>query len=191
MTLARRLAINPALLAATAVGVVLLDQWTKHLVVHRLPVDSRHEIIPNILYLVHVVNKGAAWGLLHGRMNLLALISLVVFVLLIVYFRKFAERVWERELALAALLGGIFGNLIDRLNLIARPSGRVGVVDFISVQYASRGWEYPAFNVADAGICVGVAVYCLSCWLRPAPEPAAKPAVKRPWRAAFRDWLTP
>jgi signal peptidase II len=192
VTLARKLAIRPELLAAAAAGVVLLDQWTKYLVVSRMPVGARHELIRDILFLVHVVNKGAAWGMMHGRMNVLALISIAVFVLLVVYFRRFTERVGERELALALLLGGIGGNLIDRLDLIPRPSGMVGVVDFISVQYVPRQWEYPSFNVADSAICVGVATYCLSCWLRRLPEPAAaKPAAKRDWRQVLRDWLLP
>ncbi len=178
-------------LVPLALLVTILDQWTKYLITSRLPLDHKREVIHNFFYIVHVVNTGAAWGILRGRPGILAVISLAVLIIIIVWFRKLTTAYLERELAMALLLGGIAANLIDRLNLIARPSAVVGVVDFISFQYVPRGWEYPAFNVADMAITIAVFTYCISSFIRPEkPGPKKKPE-KKSWRESIIDLLRP
>ena len=150
---------------------IILDQVTKHYISSTMPLHDQKEIIQDIFYIVHVVNYGAAWGILSGKLNFLALVSITFFIFGIVKFKYLTEGVREREWAFALLLGGVFGNFIDRVNLIPRPSGVVGVVDFISFQYRPKGWQYPAFNVADMAICIGVGIYLLSSFCRKPVSP--------------------
>lgn len=192
--------------------VLFLDQYTKELIDKHLPIEevtferdgkryvgTRYlarqeiEIIPKIFYVVHVVNKGAAWGIFHGRTNLLSLISLVAVVGMAVFFSRICEGFYERSIALGLLMGGTLGNLVDRMGLVERRSAIRGVVDFISFQYKPMKWEYPSFNIADSAICVGVAILMISMFLRPDKNgeraPFAEKIVKR-WHA-FRNNPTP
>jgi signal peptidase II len=140
--------------------VLGLDHWTKHLVIRAWPEPGpafRREIIPGFFSLVHYRNRGAAWGILSNQTFLLAIISIVVFALMIVYFRRLTEDWPERALALGAVLGGVVGNMLDRLF-------RKEVVDFLLFYW--RDHAFPAFNVADSAITCGIAVFVISSFLR-------------------------
>ncbi len=189
-------------------SVILLDQATKWIISVKMPIREVSEqvegvryyhyeyiktpksidppgpivVIPGFFYIVHVVNKGAAWGIFHGRMGLLTLISLVASVIMLIYFHRICEGYKERVIGMGLLIGGTIGNLIDRMNLIPRPSGIRGVVDFLS--FHGEKWEYPAFNIADAGICIGVAILCLSTFVRPEKE-NDKPSLYHRLKARF------
>lgn len=143
-------------------GVAGADQLSKWLVEQHLPAGHGIPVIPGFFTLVHLHNTGAAWSLFTGRMAWLALISLVVLAGMLWYFRQlsggFSERVW----ALGLIYGGIAGNLVDRVC-------RSGVVDFLA--FNLFGYPWPAFNVADSAICVGVAIYIASSFFRPEPAP--------------------
>ena len=140
--------------------IVLIDQLTKYLVVHsqNLAFGGRIEIIPNFFYLVHVRNTGAAWGIFTGQTSLLSLISIVVFVMLAIWYPKVTGNIRERCYAVTLMMGGIGGNLIDRIF-------RKSVVDFLSFSYKSIEW--PSFNVADSAICIGVGIFSISSYLYP------------------------
>lgn len=143
-------------LASIASLVVLFDQITKWLVVRAIAVDQPTVVIDGFFQLVNWRNTGAAWGMLQGYNGVLALVSVVTVVALILFRRSLG--VGQSGLCaatIALIIGGIIGNLIDRV--------RVGsVIDFLDFYIGDHHW--PAFNVADSAICIGVALYVIASW---------------------------
>lgn len=142
--------------------LVILDQITKSLVVGNLPVHSSEALIEGFLNLVHVRNRGMAFGMLNGLSTnaasyILAAVSVIAVVVIILYALKYSDGSRTTIFALSLILGGAAGNLIDRLRL-----GEV--IDFIDFFIGSYHW--PAFNVADSGITVGTFLIVLSHLLR-------------------------
>ena len=135
-----------------------LDQLTKHLVVSHIDKFTRIHVIPGFFDLTYITNPGAAFGIFAGKGYMLLAVSVLVFVLLILFFRVITEGWSERILAVSLILSGIVGNSIDRVF-------RGEVVDFLRVYY--KNWEWPSFNVADSCICVGVFIYILSVLVHP------------------------
>ena len=141
---------------AIAGGVFLIDQSTKAWAVRRLRLGQDISVIPGFLNLAYAQNTGVAFSMLddHGDTGRwgLSIVAMVAAVLVIYFFWR-TPRTDDRILgALAMLLAGIAGNVVDRL--------RLGfVVDFIDVQFGQ--WHYPTFNVADAAICVGAGLLIL------------------------------
>ena len=121
---------------------VALDQITKVVVRESLHRGEHWELAPFFRFS-HITNDGAAFGLLDNMNTLLAVTTVVVIVVLVIYY--FAPPIdhWLPRLGLALILGGALGNLLDRLY-----QGRV--TDFINFSH------YPAFNLADSGITLGV-----------------------------------
>jgi signal peptidase II len=141
------------LLPILLVGVAL-DQVTKVLVMLKLPLGSQVPLLPGLLNLVHVHNKGAAFGLMSGwSAEFVWLLFVVVIGLVLVVLGYLLWRLpddhWPAALGYSLVLSGALGNLIDRVRL-----GEV--VDFIDVYWGHYHW--PAFNVADSLVCVGAAV---------------------------------
>jgi len=142
------------LLAAGA--VFMIDQTTKAWAIRRLRFGDDITVIPNFLNFAYAQNTGVAFSMFddHGDAGRWGL-SVVAFIAatLVLYFFWRTPRSDDRILgALALLLAGILGNVIDR--------ARLGfVVDFIDVQFGS--WHYPTFNVADAAICIGAGLLIL------------------------------
>ena len=143
------------ILVIVFVILLVLDQASKLLIERHIPLHQAIEVIPGFFAIAHVENRGAAFGLLAnlpGAGILFVVISLIAIVLIIAYFRWLKEgEVWT-PLCLALVLTGAVGNLIDRFRLGS-------VVDFLDVHY--RGWHWPAFNVADSCITVGVILLAL------------------------------
>ncbi len=127
--------------ALVVLAVVVVDQASKAIVVARIPRGDRDPVFPGV-ELVHVRNRGIAFGLLDGRSVLLTALTLGALALLVAYFALHTTRplLW---LATGLLLGGALGNLLDRLREDA-------VIDFIDLPL------WPAFNVADMAITAGV-----------------------------------
>ncbi|MBU0460412.1 MAG: signal peptidase II [Nanoarchaeota archaeon] len=117
--------------------VISLDQLTKYLIVQFKPNFNL-----GLLTIRFIQNTGAGFGILKGQTILLGLVSLVVALGVIFYYKKIPKEKTIQVLW-AVFLGGVIGNLIDRL-------GRKFVVDFIDFSF------WPAFNLADA--CISVAV---------------------------------
>jgi signal peptidase II len=140
--------------------LVLVDQVTKWISVLALappPAGAGKTIVllPGVFQLRYAENTGAAFSIFTGRVNFLALVSLVASGFLVWWWRKVppSER-WGRG-ALVLILGGAVGNLIDRV--------RLGyVIDMFDAFIGS--YDYPVFNVADSLICVGVAVLLVRAW---------------------------
>jgi len=159
------------LLWLLSIVVLVLDQMTKAWIVSQMPLGTYGAapgtitVIENFFYLVHVGNTGAAWSMMSGKSTLLA--GLAAITLLGIYFwrRVLALREKWVQLSFGLLCGGIVGNLIDRI-----AYGHV--VDFLDFHFGS--YVYPTFNVADSGICVGVAIYLIYS-LRHPPEEPLKP----------------
>jgi signal peptidase II len=139
----------------TVVTLVLLavDQWTKHLVHEGFKWGESRPVIDHLFSLTYVRNTGAAFGLFHRapawfREPFFIVVPVVaLFIIAFVLYRLDSRQkltVW----ALSLIVGGAAGNLIDRM--------RFGfVVDFLDFYWKDYHW--PAFNVADAAIVVGVA----------------------------------
>ena len=140
-----------------AAVVVVLDQITKLIVLDRLSPGVPVAVVQGFVALTLVMNPGLAFGLLSGIpagwrwiVGLLSLVALVV--LLRVALRILPSGGWREQSAIGLIFGGAVGNLIDRTRFGA-------VVDFVDVYY--RDWHWPAFNVADSAITVGVAALAL------------------------------
>ena len=148
-----------AVLASTAVGIVLIDQVTKAWAVAYLQprIESGEGslyIIDPLLRLTYVENTGAAWGMGAGHTWIFTIVAVVVGVVIVRFARTITSRAWA--LALGGLLGGLLGNLIDRLTRPPGP-GLGSVVDFIGLP------NFPVFNVADITItCSAVAMIILA-----------------------------
>ncbi len=130
------------------------DQLTKAWIAARLPYGSYGPdgivVMRGFINLVHVGNTGAAWSLFTGRSVVLAVLAGATLVAIFLGRRALGLRYLGTQICFGLLCGGILGNLADRL--------RVGhVIDFIDVHFGS--YIYPTFNVADSGICVGVALF--------------------------------
>ncbi|MFQ5847103.1 MAG: signal peptidase II [Candidatus Methylomirabilales bacterium] len=137
-----------------ALTIVVLDQLSKFFVQGMLLLGQIIPVIPSFFNLTYVLNPGAAFGFLAGapaavRNPFFTAIS-VLAVLFILYYRSQHRHMrLLPSLALACILGGAVGNLIDRLRLGM-------VVDFLDFYYGTYHW--PAFNLADSAITVGVAL---------------------------------
>lgn len=134
-----------------AVVLVVLDQWTKWIVVRDMELGERISLVDPYLGILSHRNRGAAWGMLEGQMWLFFIITTIVIVGILYYFHKHAQNEPLFQLGLMVLLGGAIGNFIDRLF-------RGEVVDFIDVLIPVINYEFPIFNVADAALTVGVVI---------------------------------
>jgi signal peptidase II len=153
---------------ALAVVIIALDQFTKWLVQRQIFPGDEINIIPGFFNLAHRANTGAAWSLFTGNNFFLAGIALIALVVLYLSRRHFGVHRILGQIAFGLIFGGIIGNLTDRL----LPS-RHAVVDFLHFYMARRGtaavWDFPAFNVADSAICIGVAIIFLINWRNEQP----------------------
>jgi signal peptidase II len=145
-------------------AVVVLDQVTKLAALDRLMPGVAVPVVNGLLSLTLVMNTGLAFGLLAGLPTawrwLVALLSIVALLVLArVAVRVLAAGGWSARLSVALIFGGAVGNLIDRARFGA-------VIDFVDAHY--RGYHWPAFNVADSAITVGVALLALHLMTRPA-----------------------
>lgn len=148
---------NLLVIALASTSTILLDQVSKHLILQSFQPGAVRPVVDGLFNLTLTFNRGAAFGLWSGlppgwREVILALT--ILFALLVVgYFltRSYYQNALS-QIALSMILGGACGNIIDRVRLGA-------VVDFLDVYYGSYHW--PAFNVADSAICIGVGMLLL------------------------------
>ncbi len=146
--------------------VVLLDQATKLLVLAKIPLYHSITVIPGFFNLIHIRNPGGAFGFMaagsQGLRNLLFVgVSIFAMGLIVYFYRGTPKTHAYLASALAMIFGGAVGNLVDRL--------RFGeVVDFLDVYVATYHW--PAFNVADSAITVGITIFIAHLLLGKMPE---------------------
>ncbi|HEY2993815.1 MAG TPA: signal peptidase II [Methylomirabilota bacterium] len=152
---------------ALAGAVVALDQVAKVLALDRLPLGVSVNLVDDLLSFTLVMNPGLAFGLLGSvprawRWVVAALSLVALAVLARVALRVLPDGGWVGRVAIGLIFGGAVGNLIDRARFGA-------VVDFVDVHW--RGWHWPAFNVADSAITIGVALLAMRLITeRTAPE---------------------
>lgn len=138
------------LFGVTALAGVLIDQATKLYIDGSMRLYDSIPVIDNFFQIYYVRNRGAAFSFLSNaswRLPFFIGVSLIAAVVILVAFRKLRDDQSLAQLSLAMIFSGAIGNLIDRVRL-----GEV--IDFIDVHWYRHHW--PAFNVADSLICVGV-----------------------------------
>jgi len=139
--------------------IISLDQFTKHLVTLKFHLGESISLIPGFFSLTYVRNPGAAFGLLAKadpvwRVPFFIIIPLVALIVISFIFRKVGDADLKLSSALSLVIGGAVGNLIDR-------AAYSYVIDFLDFHWGAGGPHFPAFNVADAAICVGVGLLIL------------------------------
>ena len=134
-----------ALSLGVAASVVVLDQLSKLWVRANSP---RMELLPGFLDLVHVENYGSAFGLLANQTFLLIIIPVASLFIILLFLRYLSSATTLGIISIGLILGGAIGNLIDRLRFDC-------VTDFIDVHLHNL-FHWPAFNLADAAITVGI-----------------------------------
>jgi len=159
------------LLAVLLVVIILVDQWTKHLVHTQFNWGESKSIISGFFDLTYVRNQGAAFGLFHQAPPafrdpfFVAVPVIAIFVILFLIFKMVSDSLWS-VIALSLILAGAIGNLIDRL--------RFGyVIDFLDFHWREI-YHWPAFNVADSSIVVGVCLWFILSFKEPQAK-SAKP----------------
>jgi signal peptidase II len=138
--------------------VVGLDQLTKHLIVERFHLGETIPLILGFFNLTYIRNTGAAFGILAQaqpafRIPFFVIVPVLALLAIGYIFRKISATDLKLSCSLSLIIGGAVGNLIDRINFGF-------VVDFLDFHYG-YGYHFPAFNVADSAICVGVAILML------------------------------
>ena len=163
-------------IAALALFILVLDQFSKWLVLNLIEPGDEQIVINGFFKFVHWGNTGAAWSLFRGNNSALAIIAFIALLIIAVMFLT-RHHTLASQVAFGLIVGGIAGNLTDRI----LPS-RHAVVDFIYFYLQQRGGNeigFPAFNVADTAICTGVGLIFLITWKNEhAPKPVDSSASK-------------
>jgi signal peptidase II len=159
-----------ALVFLVASGTVALDQISKRLVLSSFQPGEIRPVIDGLFNLTLTFNRGAAFGLWSGlssgwREVVLALTILLALAVVAFLMTRSHYQTLVAQTSLAAILGGAIGNVVDRVKFGA-------VVDFLDFYLGTYHW--PAFNVADSAICIGVALLILL------PTPAQRPTEADP-----------
>lgn len=140
-------------------GVIVADQLVKAWIVHHFSLFERVHALP-LLDIILTYNRGAAFSFLSDASGwqrwLFVILALIVSTTLIIWMRRLRTRVHALlACALALIVGGALGNMIDRI-----ATGRV--VDFIHVHWGRH--YFPAFNIADSAITVGAVLLLIDAW---------------------------
>lgn len=142
--------------AAWAIAALMIDQCSKIIMRGVLELGVQHVVLDGWLYFTRAQNFGAAWSILSGQRILLVLISVAVIGVLLGATKELAAQGLIARIGLGLVLGGAFGNLVDRLLL-----GHVS--DFIDL---GSPWHlistFPIFNIADSCLTVGAILLALS-----------------------------
>ncbi|MDP8215115.1 MAG: signal peptidase II [Candidatus Euphemobacter frigidus] len=139
------------LAAITALVIIMADQALKLAATGALMDAPGRKImvIDRFFYLTLVHNRGAAFGIFPRQNLLFIILSILTISLLLIFYRRLFSRGHLPQISAGLILGGAVGNLIDRFRFDH-------VVDFLDFQFGSYHW--PAFNLADSAICIGVAL---------------------------------
>ena len=133
--------------------VLMLDQFIKIIVNKSMVIGSQIKIIPNFFSIMYLRNTGAAFSILEDSTLLLIIISVIVLVVLDRTIKKENEFNKLEEVSLGLIMGGIFGNLIDRIIYH-------GVIDYLSFKIFN--YNFPVFNLADMAITIGVGLLIIN-----------------------------
>lgn len=146
------------ILLSITVFIISLDQFTKSMILKQFRLGESISIFTGFFNLTYVQNRGAAFGFLAQadpafRIPFFIFVPIIALSSIAFVFRKLGEKDIKLSIALSLVISGAIGNLIDRL--------RLGyVVDFLDFHW-KWGYHFPAFNVADSAICIGVGLIML------------------------------
>ncbi|MDD5865925.1 MAG: signal peptidase II [bacterium] len=135
--------------------ILLIDQLSKIILDKVLILGKSIKIFDKFLYITKVYNDGISFSMLTGKRYLIIIISIIILVFLYFYLKKFKENK-KNIIAFSLLIGGLLGNLIDRII-------HGYVIDFID--FYIFNYNYPIFNIADVCICIGVFILLYSIYL--------------------------
>ncbi len=144
-----------ALVFIISLVVVFIDQLTKFLVRDALYYGESIPVIDGFFNLVYVRNSGAAWGMFGDRTHFLIIFAIIVAILMLVFRNKIFGEIKAKNVIMGLLLGGIIGNLIDRIRF-------TWVTDFLDFEFGT--YHFPSFNVADMAICIAMGIYLFASW---------------------------
>jgi signal peptidase II len=151
--------------------LIVLDQATKYMVASHIPLYYSIEVIDGFLNLTHIRNAGVAFGLFADHSSeYKALVFVIVSTVasgavLFIFYQSPAWRKWVNT-GLILIFSGAIGNMIDRV--VYKE-----VIDFIDVYFGNFHW--PAFNIADSCITIGVAIMIVDVFLHPHAQPGGPP----------------
>jgi signal peptidase II len=162
-----------------ALIVFVMDQVTKVWISNILPLDSYFypdsvEVIKDFFYIVHIGNDGAAWGIFSGYGWLLAIFALIALASIYTFRHSLELHRKPMQYAFGLLVGGVLGNMLDRLL-------HGYVIDFLdfhlpfTIPWVLPEGRYPAFNIADCGIVIGVFAYITLSFFRPVEQADSLP----------------
>ena len=150
------MSINRYLLfTAISISGLIIDQATKLYIDRSMHMFQSITLVENFFNITYVRNRGAAFSFLANaswRLPFFITVSFVAAIVILIAFKKLRDDQRLAQVSLAMIFPGAVGNLIDRVRL-----GEV--IDFLDVHWYQHHW--PAFNVADSLICVGVALLAL------------------------------
>ena len=155
--------IKPAVIACL---VVIVDQITKAVVVNGLALYSSVPVINGFFNLTHIHNPGGAFGFMANqgeaiRVFFFLVVACAAMVFVLYFYYKTPEKHFFFRVCLSLIFGGAIGNLIDRIRL-----GKV--IDFLDFYIGQ--WHWPAFNIADSAITIGIAIYIFHILFNKIPE---------------------
>lgn len=130
-----------------AIAILIIDQVTKRIIATTMNISDSYKVIPNFLNITSHRNNGAAWGILSGKMGFFYIITIVILIVLVLFYIKEAKYNLFMQVAISLLFAGALGNFIDRL-----VNGEV--VDFVDTNIF--GYDFPIFNIADSSLTIGV-----------------------------------
>ena len=143
--------------------MLVLDQWSKWMIEAHLEGTLRYEVIPGLLNFVHVRNTGVAFGMFAARGDVtatwtLTLLGLAALTFVTYYFARVPRSDRMLLVALALVIGGAIGNLVDRI-------AQGGVTDWVDFYFGTYHWH--TFNIADAAITIGIGLMLLGTFQQP------------------------
>ena len=131
--------------------VLIIDQIVKLVVKNNIDLMEEIEVIPKFFSICYLENDGAAFSVLSGKTYIFVIVGFILLFMLDRFIKK--ERLTNlSKISLGIIIGGIVGNLVDRLLYHS-------VIDFLS--FNIFGYSFPVFNIADIGITVGVGLYII------------------------------
>ncbi|VAX22577.1 Lipoprotein signal peptidase [hydrothermal vent metagenome] len=146
--------------------LVIVDQFTKQVIESLYHIGSNVEVIPGFFNLVHIKNRGAAFGLFGSLESVwvnrsFTIVALIAISAIAIMYRALPDEDKLSRISLVLICAGAIGNLIDRI--------RTGsVTDFLLFYINSYHW--PAFNVADSCITIGVGLLAVALFVKPAEK---------------------
>lgn len=153
-------------------ALIIIDQFTKFMVTLHIPQNYSIGVIYNFFQLTHIRNPGVAFGLFSDsqaeyKVMFFIVFSAIAIVAILVFYHNTNDDMKLAQIGLILLFSGAIGNLIDRILYHE-------VIDFLDFYYKSYHW--PAFNVADSCITVGVVLVMIDQFIQGEKSPSPKPS---------------